>query len=390
MSEEWPSGWYRDDPSRPAGPSFTPRPEAGGPPSEPTQAVPRRTAWPAQPPERSWPGDGEPPRTRGAQGWRRWLRPKRVVIVLATLVLVLAVACVGLYVDLNSKLTRVGVLVPAGFTSAGTNWLIAGSDSRGGLTKKEEDQLALGHDISGGRSDTIMLLHIPSNGTRPTLVSIPRDSYVQIPGNGYNKINAAYAIGGPKLLIQTVQNATGLHIDHYMGIGFGGLVDVVNDVGGVTLCLPGPMKDPKAGLNLKKGCQTLNGGQALSFVRTREFPLGDLQREQDQRALLKSLLAKMTSAGTLVDPFAAIPAASGAASSLTVDQGTSLSQLVSVAFALRNPVTTMVPFGGFANTSAGSAVEWNAPEAKVFFHDLATDTPLPKSLITGASVAGTS
>ena len=234
-----------------------------------------------------------------------------------------------------------------------------------------------------------MLLHIPSNGTRPTLVSIPRDSYVPIPGHGDNKINAAYSLGGPKLLIQTVQNVTGLRIDHYMGIGFGGLVDVVNDVGGVILCLPGPMKDPKAGLNLKAGCQTLDGDQALSFVRTREFALGDLQREQDQRALLKSLLSKMTSAGTLINPFAVIPAASGAASSLTVDQGTNLSQLVSVAFALKNPVTTMVPFGGFGNTSAGSVVNWNAPEAKVFFNDLATDKPLPKNLITGASVAGT-
>jgi LCP family protein required for cell wall assembly len=390
MSEDWPNGWYRDDPSQQARPSFTPHPAAEGSPYEPTQAVPRETAWPAQPPVRNRPGDGGPPRTRGPRGGRRWLRPKRILLILATLVVVLALATVGLYFSLNSKLTRVNVLVPTGFTSAGTNWLIAGSDSRGGLTKTEEDQLALGHDISGGRSDTIMLLHIPSNGTRPTLVSIPRDSYVPIPGHGDNKINAAYAIGGPKLLIETVQNVTGLHIDHYMGIGFGGLVDVVNDVGGVTLCLPGPMKDPKAGLNLKKGCQTLNGGQALSFVRTREFPLGDLQREQDQRALLKSLLAKMTSAGTLINPFAAIPAASGAASSLTVDQGTNLSQLVAVAFALRNPVTTMVPFNGFGNTSAGSVVEWNIPEAKVFFHDLGTDTPLPKNLISGASVAGTS
>jgi LCP family protein required for cell wall assembly len=390
MSEDWPNGWYRDDPSQQARPSFTPHPAAEGSPYEPTQAVPRGTAWPAQPPVRNRPGDDGPLRTRGPRGGRRWLRPKRILLILATLVVVLTLATVGLYFRLNSKLTRVNVLVPTGFSSAGTNWLIAGSDSRGGLTKTEEDQLALGHDISGGRSDTIMLLHIPSNGTRPALVSIPRDSYVPIPGHGDNKINSAYAIGGPKLLIETVQNVTGLHIDHYMGIGFGGLVDVVNHVGGVTLCLPGPMKDPKAGLNLKKGCQTLDGGQALSFVRTREFPLGDLQREQDQRALLKSLLAKMTSAGTLINPFAAIPAASGAASSLTVDQGTNLSQLVAVAFALRNPVTTTVPFGGFGNTSAGSVVEWNVPEAKVFFHDLGTDTPLPKNLITGASVAGTS
>ena len=385
MSEEWPNGWYRDEQGRP---NFTPRQDAEGSPYEPTQAGPYGTAWPAQPPARSWPADGGPPRARGPRGRRR-LRPKRILIILATVVVILALAGVGLYFDLNSKLSRVDVLAPTGFTSAGTNWLIAGSDSRGGLTRTEEDQLALGHDISGGRTDTIMLLHMPGNGTRPTLVSIPRDSYVPIPGHGDNKINAAYSLGGPKLLIQTVQNVTGLRIDHYMGIGFGGLVDVVNDVDGVTLCLPGPMKDPKAGLNLKKGCQTLNGDQALSFVRTREFPLGDLQREQDQRALLKSLLSKMTSTGTLINPFAVIPAASGAASSLTVDQGTSLSQLVSVAFALKNPVTTMVPFGQFGNTSAGSVVEWNVPEAKVFFNDLATDKPLPKNLITGASVAGT-
>jgi LCP family protein required for cell wall assembly len=389
MSEEWPNGWYRDEQGRPAQPGFTPRQDAEGSPYEPTQAGPHGTAWPAQPPARNWPGDGGSPRTRGPRGRQRWLRPKRILIILATVVVVLALAGVGLYFDLNSKLSRVDVLTPAGFTSAGTNWLIAGSDSRGGLTRTEEDQLALGHDISGGRTDTIMLLHMPANGTRPTLVSIPRDSYVPIPGHGSNKINAAYSLGGPKLLIQTVQNVTGLRIDHYMGIGFGGLVDVVNDVGGVTLCLPGPMNDPKAGLNLKKGCQTLSGDQALSFVRTREFPLGDLQREQDQRALLKSLLSKMTSTGTLINPFAVIPAARGAASSLTVDQGTSLSQLASVAFALKNPVTTMVPFGGFGNSSAGSVVEWNVPEAKVFFNDLATDKPLPKNLITGASVAGT-
>jgi len=380
-------------------------------PYEPTQAVPSpgwgaedngpasgsRTGWPVQPPARTGSGGAGPAGPsgpsgpRGSTGWRRWLRPRRVLAILAALLALLVAAAAGLYFDLNSKLTRVNVLTPTALTSAGTNWLIAGSDSRGGLTKQQEDQLALGHDVSGQRSDTIMILHIPANGTRPVLVSIPRDSYVPIPGNGYNKINAAYAIGGPKLLIQTVQNATGLRIDHYMGIGFGGLVGVVNDVGGVQMCLPGPMKDPKAGLNLKAGCQTLNGDQALGFVRTREFPLGDLQREQDQRALLKSLLSKMTSVGTLINPFAAIPAARGAASSLTVDQGTQLSQLVSVAFALKNPVTTTVPLSPdkFANTSVGSVVVWDTAAARQFFHDLATDQALPKGLIGGSAVAGT-
>jgi LCP family protein required for cell wall assembly len=212
---------------------------------------------------------------------------------------------------------------------------------------------------------------------------------VPIPGHGHNKLNAAYAFGGPKLLIQTVQNVTGLRVDHFMSIGFGGLVGVVNDVGGVNLCLKAPMKDPKAGLNLKAGCQTLNGAQALGFVRTRAFQQGDLQREQDQRLLLKSLLAKMTSTGTLINPFAVIPAASGAASSVSVDQGTQLYQLVSVAFALRDPVTTTVPFGGFGSTSAGSVVLWNKPAATQFFSDLAHDRALPRNLISSTSVQGT-
>ncbi len=381
MSEDWPNGWYRDiAPSQPS--------EGGGatsgdaPRAEPSFTPSGADVWAYAPTAAVQAG-------RRGRCWRRWLRPRRILAILAALVVLIVVAGVAFYFDLNAKLSRVNVLVPTPLTSAGTNWLIAGSDSRGGLTLQQENQLAVGHDVSGGRSDTIMLLHIPANGTRPVLVSIPRDSYVPIPGNGYNKINAAYAIGGPKLLIQTVQDVTGLHIDHYMGIGFGGLVSVVNDVGGVRIRLPGPMKDPLAGLNLKAGCQTLDGDQALGFVRTREFQLGDLQREQDQRVLLKALLSKMTSAGTLINLFAVIPAASGAASALTVDQGTQLSQLVSVAFALRNPITTTVPFGGFENTSVGSVVLWDTAEAKVFFSDLADDQALPENLITGSTVEGT-
>lgn len=310
-------------------------------------------------------------------------------MILAGLVALAVVATVAVYFSVNSKLTKVDVLTPTSFTSAGTNWLIAGSDSRAGLTKQEENQLALGHDISGSRSDTIMLLHVQANGTRPTLVSLPRDSYVPIPGYGYNKLNAAYDFGGPKLLIKTVQNVTGLQINHFMGIGFGGLVTVVNDVGGVRMCLTAPMKDPKAGLNLKAGCQVLNGDQALGFVRTRAFTEGDLQREQDQRILLKGILSKMTSAGTLANPFAIVPAANGAASAITVDQGTGLSQLVSVAFALRDPVITGVPFGHFASTNVGSVVVWDTTAAKQFFNDLAHDQPLPQSLISKTSVQGT-
>jgi LCP family protein required for cell wall assembly len=421
MSENWPGDWYRDDePNQPAaGPRPQPRPsfspnQGGSTPGD-TRGSGRGSAasgsaraasgsagagadgsaWPSQPSPRSGGGGGwepgppaRPPRS-GPTGWRRWLRPKRILTIIAALVALAIVATVAVYFTVSSKLTKINVLVPTSLSSDGTNWLIAGSDSRGGLTAAQENQLALGRDITGGRSDTIMLLHLPANGTRPTLVSIPRDSYVPIPGVGENKINAAYSIGGPKLLVETVQNVTGLHVNHFMSIGFGGLVSVVNDVGGVQMCLKAPMKDPLAGLNLKAGCQTLDGDQALSFVRTRAFSEGDLQREQDQRVLLKGILSKLTSAGTLINPFAVIPAANGAAAAISVDSSTGLSQLISVAFALRNPVTTTVPFGGFANTSAGSVVEWNTTAAKQFFSDLAHDQALPKSLITGSSVQGT-
>jgi len=426
MSNDWPHGWYSDEPDRPGAggqrpqPSFTPRSQGQGSQGPRDQRPPDRgwyapgsaggggnrgaggagpgnqAAWPAQPPSRSWTGGGGGAGGGGIgggyrrRGWRRWLRPRRVLVILAGLVALIVVAAVAVYFSVNSKLTKVDVLSPVSFTSAGTNWLITGSDSRAGLNRKEENQLALGHDISGSRSDTILLLHVPANGTPPTLVSLPRDSYVPIPGHGYNKLNAAYAFGGPKLLVQTVQNVTGLPVAHYMGIGFGGLVSVVNDVGGVQMCLKAPMKDPKAGLNLKPGCQTLNGDQALGFVRTRAFAEGDLQREQDQRLLIKGILSKMTSAGTLANPFAIVPAANGAASAITIDQGTGLTQLISVAFALRNPVTTTVPIANPGlSTSVGSAVEWNHTAARQFFSDLGHDQPLPKDLITGSSVQGT-
>ncbi len=421
MSNDWPRGWYSDEPDQAGGaggqrpqPSFTPNspgPRGPRPPDSPGRdwyapgnaggrgnrdaggpGPGNRAAWPAQPPSRPWTGGGDGAGGGGyrPRGWRRWLRPRRILAILAGLIALIVVAAVAVYFSVNSKLTKVDVLTPVAFTSAGTNWLITGSDSRAGLSRKEENQLALGHDIPGNRSDTILLLHVPANGTRPTLVSLPRDSYVPIPGHGSNKLNAAYALGGPKLLVQTVQNVTGLPVSHYMGIGFGGLVSVVNDVGGVRMCLPAAMKDPKAGLNLRAGCQVLNGDQALGFVRTRNFAISDLQREQDQRILIKGILSKMTSPGTLANPFAVIPAANGAASAITIDQGTGLTQLISVAFALRNPVTTTVPIAN-ANlpTAAGSAVEWNRTAARQFFNDLAHDQALPKDLITGSSVQGT-
>jgi LCP family protein required for cell wall assembly len=351
--------------------------------------------WPDQPPPRSAPGAprGRGPVTYGGGGRRRRPRLRLALAVLAGLVAVLLILVIGGYFFLDGKLHRSNVLVSyAGQPAAGSgsNWLITGSDSRQGLTRKQERKYHTGRDVSGQRSDTILLLHIPGNGGPAVLVSLPRDSYVKIPGYGWNKLNAAYSFGGPKLLAETVQNATGLRIGHYMGIGFGGLVNVVNSVGGVTMCFRHPLHDAASGLHLKKGCQTLDGGRALSFVRTRhQFSSQDLQREQNQRVFMKALLSKMTSPGVLFNPFAVVPAALGSVDSVIVDDGTHLNNLTSVAFALRQPQTTTVPIAtsNYA-TSAGDAVKWDPVQAGRLFRDLNTDSPLPKRLITGSHLQG--
>jgi LCP family protein required for cell wall assembly len=367
-------------------------------------------SWPQQPPISSSGGDygadgsyggglAAPTRSPARRGgpslpsgprWRRWLRPRRIFGVLAVIVALLLVAGVGTYFYLNSKLTRSNILVNyAGRPSpgSGTNWLIAGSDSRQGLTKREERRLSTGA-IGGsgaGLSDTIMILHIPASG-RPLLLSVPRDSYVNIPGHGMDKINAAFSIGGPALLAKTIQSDTGLYINHFMDIGFGGFVHVVNAVGGVRMCLIARLHDRASGLHLSKGCHNFTGAEALEYVRDRhDFATQDLQREQDQRIFLAALLKKMTSAGVMLNPFAVLPAASGVVDTLTVDEGTSLYQLFRVAEAMRNPETTTVPIAN-ANyfTPAGDAVQWNTSQAKELFTDLQTGQPVPKTLITGS------
>ena len=117
------------------------------------------------------------------------------------------------------------------------------------------------------------------------MVSIPRDSYVPIPGHGEDKINAAFALGGAPLLAQTVEQATGLRLDHYAEIGFDGFAEMVDAVGGVTMCLPEPISDPLAGIDLPAGCQELDGRSALGYVRTRATPRADLDRMTNQRAV---------------------------------------------------------------------------------------------------------
>ncbi|WP_245717816.1 LCP family protein, partial [Nocardia miyunensis] len=319
------------------------------------------------------------PRVRRRRHWGRWF-------LALLLVLILTPIAAGIYLD--SSLHRIDAL--AGYSgrvgqTAGTNWLLTGSDSREGLTQAQEQQLSTGDeaDAGGERSDTIMLVHIPQSGPT-TIVSLPRDSYVPIPGHGRDKLNAAFAEGGPKLLVQTVETATGLHIDHFAKIGFGGFANMVDAVGGIDMCLPNAIDDPKAGLNLPAGCQHLNGTQALGFVRTRATPRADLDRMNNQRMFLAALLKKATSAGTLANPFKLWPLATGITGTLQVDNGDHIWALGRLAWALHaNTVTTTVPIGGFETVDgSGSVLLWDKSQASQFFADLAADKPIPDDLLT--------
>jgi len=395
MSDDW-HRWYQNKPGsgyQPAGtyqggPADGSRGAAGG------AAANRAGAWPSQPPTRSTPGGGEPERRdlggRGGRRWRFWGQPGRrgwrIALILGTAVVVLTAGVAGTYLWLDGKLNKSVTLPATSLTSAGTNWLITGSDSRAGLSRAAIDAMHVGFDAGTLNSDSIMLLHMGSG--RPVLISIPRDSYVSIPGHGWNKINAALAYGGASLLIQTVENVTGLKIDHYMGIGFGGLVAVVNQIGGVQICLKTAINDPYSGVRLAAGCHNLNGDQALSFVRDRHsFATEDLQRIQDQRAFLSALLNKATSPGVYLNPFTALPFGSTAASSMSVDKGTSLLDLVHAAAALRDPETGTVPIAN-ANyyTNAGDSVLWNKTQATELFNALKNDAAIPNGLLGGTTI----
>ncbi len=382
---DWPSGWYEEEPGA-RGTGQVPPAAAGS----------GRATWPEQPPVHRAPGPpatGRPGRAGPGTGRRRrfWGQPgrrgRRIALIAGSVAVILVVALVGSYFYVDSKLVRSVTLPVFSGQSAGQNWLIVGADSRQGLTQKEIDTLHVGDVFGTENSDSLMLLHIGAG--RPVLLSIPRDSYVPIPGHGDNKINAALGFGGPSLLIQTVEEVTGLRIDHYMGIGFGGLVSVVNQVGGVTMCLPKALHDYDSGANIPAGCHNLDGAQALAFVRDRHsFADEDLQRIADQRAFLKALLDKATSPGVYLNPFVALPFGSAAASSISVDQGAQLYNLIKVALALRNPQTGTVPVAdaNYATANAGDALLWNRSQALQLFNALKNDQPVPADLLSGTTV----
>jgi len=263
---------------------------------------------------------------------------------------------------------------------SGSNYILVGSDSRAGLSRAERKKLATGN-APGRRTDSIMLVHLGS--AEPTLISIPRDSYVPIRGQGSNKINASYALGGPQLLIDTVEQVSGLRVDGFIEIGFGGFASIVDSLGGVNMCLKKPINDRLAGINLKAGCQTLNGPNALGYVRTRySDPLGDIGRIQRQRQFLGALLGKAASPANVLLPWRLYGISTAGAQALTVDNDASALEVAKVMLAIRdigrgNGTSTSVPVSNpNLQTPVGSAVKWDSPKARALFSDLKADRSL--------------
>ncbi len=331
------------------------------------------------------PGLPEAPPQPAPRRRRRWGRI--AALVAGSLVVLILLTMVSLWLYADHALHRVDAIGdypgrPAG--GAGTNWLIVGSDSRQGLSSSQANRLHTGTDqsVDGSRTDTIMLLHLPGNGTKPTMVSLLRDSYVTIPGHDKDKINAAFAFGGPKLLVRTVEENTGLRIDHYAEIGLGGFASVVGDVGGVHMCLDQAVHDDYAGVNLRAGCQTLNGPNALGYVRSRHaFATSDYARTEHQRQFVGALAGKIMSPGVMLNPFRSIPTILDLPKALTIDHHDGLWDLVTLARHVRHffsVTSTIVPIGG----SNGSDLLWDPTKSQELFHDLNHDQTVPAALIT--------
>jgi LCP family protein required for cell wall assembly len=355
---------------------------AGGPSAAGgTYAGPSAGGWPAGAAEPGYyadaPAGPAPARPGPAYAPRRrrgWLRPLILLLLLAVIAYPLALGALAW-----SSLGRTDALGDSAASTPGRTYLVVGSDSRAGLTAAQKKRLRTG-STAGQRTDTILLLHVPRGRGPTVLMSVPRDSYVPIPGHGSNKLNAAFSLGGPKLLARTVEQSTGIEIDDYVEIGFGGFAGMVDAVGGVQICPKFAMNDPRAGLDLKKGCQQADGATALGYARARySDPRGDLGRVERQRELLAAIVGKATSPTTLVNPLRTVPLARSGAGALTVDESTGPYALARFVLGMKQSagssgISLTVPVQGQASRpGAGSVVLWDQDKAAAVFDAIKRD-----------------
>jgi LCP family protein required for cell wall assembly len=267
-----------------------------------------------------------------------WVRLVRLVCAVLSLTVLAGTGYAwASYRHFTSGVTQVDA-IPGGNGSdrdgAAENILLVGDDHRpADASRQELAQLSTGQDGGSTNTDTMMVLHLPAGGGAPTVISFPRDSWVDIPGHGQGKLNSAFADGaaaggdaaGMRLLIQTIQNLTGLTIDHFVRVSLLGFYDIATVLGPIQVCLDQPAHDSYSGIDLPAGVSTLDAQQALSFVRQRHgLPRGDLDREVRQQYFLSTELHKVLSAGTLLNPAKTQALLSAVSSSIQTDPGLDL------------------------------------------------------------------
>jgi LCP family protein required for cell wall assembly len=266
------------------------------------------------------------------------------------------------------------------------NILIIGDDSRDGATPEELQELNTEDDGGSNNTDTIMVLHVPADGSQATIISFPRDSYVDIPGFGMNKINAAFAdgqqasgtvAGGVELLAQVIENLTGLTMDHFVEVGLLAFLRISNAIGGVEVNLCAPVQDSFSGIDLPAGPQTIEGSQAVAFVRQRHgLPGGDLDRVIRQQVFLTSAFKKIVSAGILLNPLKLNDLINAVSSSLVVDSGLNILTFAQQMSNLTsgNLRTATIPVLGTPTITVGGAplsiVELNTAAIPAFISEL--------------------
>jgi LCP family protein required for cell wall assembly len=328
----------------------------------------------------------------------RWVAVAAVVILAAG-----TLAGYLKYRAVYDSITRVNVpgaelgQRPQDYSTASENILVYGDDSRKGLDKHQQVILHTGDDQTDN-TDTIMIIHLSPGHHEVTVMSIPRDTMVPMyqcasgPGyagqladpNSYVQINALLQIGGPVCLWKTVEQQTGIFISHFIGLGMLGFVKVVDDLGGVNVCVPFNVNDPVSGLNLPSGEQHINGVQALAFWRTRE-DIGtgsDLERIQRDQFMSAQVVKGVLSSGLLSNPFRLLSVVTDAAASMTTDGSMSVSDLVSIAESLRNVSSKNVQFITAPNQAwppdPTARVQFAQPQAAEVFSAIAHDVTVPK------------
>ncbi|MFF8815863.1 LCP family protein [Streptomyces pactum] len=367
--------------------SRRPLPLPGGRPvTAPPARTPRPRPAPPVPDRQPRPG---PPRRR------RW--GLRLATTLAVLVLTTAGAGHAMLTGLEAGIERVDVfggLPDRPRDGDGMNILVVGVDGRDRITERQRTRYRLG-GAPCHCTDTLMLVHLSADRDRASVVSLPRDSYARIPAHTDpvtgrhrpahpQKINAAYAEGGPRLTVRTVEQLTGVHIDHYLEVDFTSFMKTVDLVGGVRICTPRPLRDSHTGLDLPAGSHDLSGGQALQYVRSRHVDGdSDLGRMSRQQQFLAALLRRVTDSGVLLNPVKLNRVASGLLDSVRADHGFGGDELVALGRAMRglDPASSefvSVPLDdlGHQVPGVGSTVTWDRAKAERLFRAIREDRPL--------------